>query len=80
MVGQRIDIMELRSLILFKLKGLSNRKVADYLKMNRKTVDNYTSRFKVLDLGYQELAELHESDLRDCLPKTARRKRSATRP
>lgn len=65
MAGQRIDIMELRSLILFKLKGLSNRKVADYLKVNRKTVDNYTSRFKALDLSYQELVELQESDLRD---------------
>lgn len=65
MARQRIDIMELHSLILFKLKGLSNRKVADYLKVNRKTVDNYTSRFKALDLSYQELAELQESDLRD---------------
>lgn len=65
MAGQRIDIMELRSLIIFKLKGLSNRKVADYLKVNRKTVDSYTSRFKALNLTYEELAELEESALRD---------------
>ncbi len=45
MAGQRINIMEIRSLIALKLKGLSNRKVADLLKINRKTVDNYTSRF-----------------------------------
>ncbi len=65
MAGQRIDIMELRSLIIFKLKGFSNRKVADYLKVDRKTVDRYTTRFKSLDLTYQELVELQESDLRD---------------
>ena len=65
MAGQRIDIMELRSLIIFKLKGLSNRKVADYLKVNRKTVDSYTSRFKALNLTYEELIELEESPLRD---------------
>ncbi|UKJ06193.1 IS21 family transposase [Solitalea lacus] len=65
MAGQRIDIMELRSLISLKLKGLSNRKVADFLKVNRKTVDSYTSRFKALNLSYQELIELGEADLRD---------------
>jgi transposase len=65
MAGQRIDIMELRSLVALKLKGLSNRKVADLLKINRKTVDSYTSRFAALGLTYQELMGLEESDLRD---------------
>jgi transposase len=65
MAGQRIDIMELRSLVALKLKGLSNRKVAGLLKINRKTVDSYTSRFAALGLTYQELMGLEESDLRD---------------
>lgn len=65
MAGQRIDIMELRSLIILKLKGLSNRKVADYLKVKRKTVDGYTSRFKALGLTFQELIELDGVALRD---------------
>jgi transposase len=65
MAGQRIDIMELRSLIALKSKGLSNRKVADLLKVNRKTVDGYTSRFKALNLSYDDLKDLQEVALRD---------------
>ncbi len=65
MAGQRIDIMELRSLVALKLKGLSNRKAADLLKINRKTVDSYTNRFAALNLSFQELMGLTESDLRD---------------
>jgi hypothetical protein len=57
--------MEIRSVIALKLKGLSNRKVADLLKINRKTVDNYTSRFSALHLGFDELINLTEPDLRD---------------
>ncbi|WP_185974434.1 helix-turn-helix domain-containing protein, partial [Litoribacter populi] len=58
MAGQRINIMELRSLIAFKQKGLSNRKVAALLGVNRKTVDEYIKRFKELGLGYGELLTL----------------------
>ncbi len=65
MAGQRIDIMEIRSLILLKQKGLSNRKAADFLKTNRKTVDNYVSHFKALNFSYEELMELDEAALRD---------------
>lgn len=65
MAGQRIDIMELRSLIALKLKGLSNRKVADLLKINRKTVDAYIGRFSALEISYEELMGLAEADLRD---------------
>ena len=65
MAGQRINLMELRSLITLKLRGLSNRKVADLLNINRKTVDNYTSRFSALNLGFEELIKLTEPDLRD---------------
>ena len=57
--------MDLRTLIILKLKGFSNRKVADYLKVNRKTVDSYTSRFKALGLTYPELLELDEAGPRD---------------
>lgn len=61
MAGQRIDIMELRTLIAFKLKKFSNRKVALLLKINRKTVDGYIKRFTELGLTYEELYELCES-------------------
>lgn len=65
MAGQRIDIMELRTLITLKRKGLSNRKAAALLNINRKTVDGYVSRFRELGLSWDELMELEEPDLRD---------------
>jgi len=65
MAGQRIDIMELRTLIALKLKKFSNRKVALLLKINRKTVDGYIKRFTELGITYEELYELCESDLND---------------
>ena len=57
MAGQRIDIMELRTLIALKLKKFSNRKVA-LLLINRKTVDGYIKRFTELGITYEELYEL----------------------
>ena len=65
MAGQRIDIMELRTLIALKLKKFSNRKVVLLLNINRKTVDGYIKRFKELEITYGELSELCESDLND---------------
>lgn len=65
MAGQRINIMDLRSLIAFKQKGLSNRKVAALLGINRKTVDGYIRRFKELGLGYAELLTLEGKDLEE---------------
>jgi len=65
MAGQRIEIMEIRNLISLKAKGLSNRKIADLLKINRKTVDSYISRFSFLKLSSEDLLGLEETDLRD---------------
>lgn len=63
MAGQRIDMMEIRALIRLKQKNLSNRKAAQALGVDRKTVDAYISRFKALDLSYEELSTLDEKDL-----------------
>ncbi|HMG14220.1 MAG TPA: IS21 family transposase [Saprospiraceae bacterium] len=65
MAGQRIDMMELRTLILLKQKNLSNRKIALTLGVDRKTIDSYVSRFKALDLDYNELSTLDEKDLQE---------------
>jgi hypothetical protein len=56
--GQRIDIMELRTLIALKLNKFSNRKVALLLKINRKTIDEYIKRFTELGITYEELFAL----------------------
>jgi len=65
MAGQRKDNMELRTLILLKDKGLSNRKVAELMNINRKTVDSYVQRFKALELDYSELLSMDEAELHD---------------
>jgi transposase len=76
MAGQRIDIMELRSLIALKLKGLSNRKVAELLKINRKTVNSYVHRFSALHLSFEELNTLKDNDLRDLFTEDSQTEKS----
>lgn len=63
MAGQRINIMEVRTLISLKQKGWSNRKIADYVKVNRKTVDSYMARFKSLELTCEALLQLEDAEL-----------------
>jgi len=65
MAGQRINIMEIRSLIALKQKGWSNRKIAGYLKINRKTVDSYMARFKEMELTCEDLTVLEDAELID---------------
>ncbi len=65
MAGQRKDKMELRTLILLKEKGLSNRKVAEMMNINRKTVDSYMRRFNGLELEYRELLSMEDAKLHD---------------
>lgn len=65
MAGQRKDKMELRTLILLKKKGLSNRKVAQIMNINRKTVDSYIKRFQVLELDHAELLAMDDAKLHD---------------
>lgn len=65
MAGQRINIMEVRTIISLKQKGWSNRKIAGFVKLNRKTIDSYMTRFNALGLPYEELLELEDVDLAD---------------
>lgn len=65
MAGQRIEILELRTLITLKSKGFSNRKVAAPLNINRKTVDSYCARFSGLELDFVELLKLEDGELRE---------------
>jgi len=57
--------MELRTLILLKKKGLSNRKVAQMMNINRKTVDSYISRFRLLELDYPALLAMDDAKLHE---------------
>ncbi len=68
MAGIRLDIMDIRQLIQLKIKGYSNRKSAELLSVNRKTIDGYVGLFKSLGIRYSELLELDEKSLQDLFP------------
>lgn len=70
MAGQRINIMEIRNIIAFKIKKLSNRGIASLLQINRKTVDNYIHRIKAVGLSYDEAAALSDAELIDLFTQT----------
>ncbi|NGM71680.1 hypothetical protein G5B32_00240 [Sphingobacterium sp. SGL-16] len=57
--------MKLRTLILLKKKGLNNRKVAQMMNINRKTVDVYIRKFKLLELDCSELLSKDDAKLHD---------------
>lgn len=63
MAGQRIDIMDIKQLIQLKLKGLSNRKVAQALGVSRNTVNAYVKAFEKHGQSYQQLHALSEVEL-----------------
>ncbi|WP_315819426.1 IS21 family transposase [Paraflavitalea speifideaquila] len=65
MAGQRINIMEIRTIISLKQKGWSNRKIAGFVKLIRKTIDSYMARFKALELPCETLLELEDVELVD---------------
>jgi transposase len=68
MAGQRIDIMELRELLLLKQQGLSNRKAAKHLSVSRNTVNSYVKIFEAYHLEYGELLELNDTELAELFP------------
>lgn len=68
MAGKRIEIMDLRQLIILKKQGLSNRKISDILHLSRNTVNEYVKLFEGLSLSYQDLLCLEERQLRELLP------------
>jgi transposase len=68
MAGQRLEMMDLRQLIQLKLKGTSNRKTADALKVSRNTVNSYVACFKAHSFSFEELLDLNDKDLSELFP------------
>ncbi len=68
MAGKRIEIMDLRQLVILKKQGNSNRKVAQILSISRNTVNEYVQFFEGLSLGYHELSGLDDRRLNELLP------------
>lgn len=68
MAAKRIDIMDLRQLVQLKQKGISNRKIAQILGMNRNTVNDYFRVFDRHAMSYQQLLACSDQDLHDLFP------------
>jgi transposase len=71
MAGTRINIMELRQLIRLKKEGISNRKIAEMLRVSRNTVNEYNRIFEAHKLNYDELNELDEAALTALFPSSS---------
>lgn len=59
--AKRIDLMDLRQLIILKQKGKSNRRIAEYLHISRNTVNSYVHFLTSLERSWQELLEMDEA-------------------
>ncbi len=68
MAGNRKDIMEIKQIIAFKLKGWSNRKIAKEISISRNTVNEYVRFFDGQKLDYQTLSTYDEAQLWDLFP------------
>jgi len=61
MAAKKVDIMELRQLLLLKEKGESNRSCEKILGIHRNTSNHYVRLFSASELRYAELSSLDES-------------------
>ena len=68
MAGNRKDIMEIKQIIMLKLKGWSNRKVAAELSISRNTVNDYVRFFIEQNLDYHTLSTYDEVQLYNLFP------------
>ena len=57
MAAKRIDIMELKQLLLLKSKGESNRSCERLLGIHRNTINYYVRMFRASGLPYAKLLE-----------------------
>lgn len=69
MAGKRIEMMDLRQLILLKKQGFSNRKIGRLLQISRNTVNDYVQSFEYMGQSYEQLLALEDAALKElCAP------------
>lgn len=68
MAGNRKDIMEIKQIIAFKLKGWSNRKIATELCVSRNTVNEHVRFFDGQHMDYQTLCTYSDAQLWELFP------------
>jgi transposase len=70
MAAKKVDIMELRQLLLLKQKGESNRSCEKLLGIHRNTINHYVRLFDASVLASVSLLELDENTLKELFPAT----------
>lgn len=68
MAAKKVDIMELRQLILLKQKGESNRSCGRDLGIHRNTINHYVRLFRASGYDYEHLLGLGEKELSELFP------------
>jgi len=68
MAAQKVDIMELRQLLLLKSKGESNRSCEKLLSIHRNTINHYVRMFALSGLSYSSLLGYDDKVLEELFP------------
>jgi len=68
MAAKKVDIMELRQLLLLKDKSESNRSCEKLLNIHRNTINHYVRLFKASGLAYAILLEHDDKTLEEMFP------------
>jgi len=68
MAAKKVDIMELRQLLLLKEKGESNRSCEKLLGIHRNTINHYVRLFRASGVDYTKLLEHDDKSLNDLFP------------
>lgn len=68
MAANRIGIMDLRQLLLLKIKGVSNRKAHKLVGIHRNSVNQYVQQFVASGKSFEELLALSDEALKRLFP------------
>jgi len=68
MATKKVDIMELKQLLLLKEKGESNRSCERILSIHRNTINHYVRLFRASGMSYATLSSLDEKTLIELFP------------
>jgi len=68
MAAKKVDVMELRQLLLLKGKGESNRSCERFLSIHRNTINHYVRLFRASGLSYAKLLDYNDKNLNDLFP------------
>ena len=63
MAGKTKEMSQIKQMLLLKKQGVSNRKIATAVGMNKETVNNYMKKVNADPLSIDELLELEDPEL-----------------